>query len=237
MKQNRFIPGPYFYGFFHGLDSRAERYGLEARTFQTGQTLTKAGEINNTAWLITKGTVSVSLTASNGNHRALAFFGGGTVFPIGVVPHVNLIDYEMVMTVIEPVSCYPCPYPDLRRMVEDDGKFGAKILEQNCQFIGYLFYQSLNRSTGNSVTKTADVLYLLYRNVYPDGRIPTSQSALASLIGISRPQLERVLKTLRERRCVETGRNAVRVHPDALLSLCSDDMKLYAERQPQNRNP
>lgn len=222
-----YIPRIYLSGFIKGFDAIARRYGLEPRLYRRGQTLTEHGVINNTTHYIRSGLVHLALTHSTGNLKPLMFFGPETVFPIGVVPHENLIDYEMIMTAVTDVETYSFSYPTLRRMCVEDGEFAAKILEENCEMIGYLFYEQMNQAFTPTEIRVCDILYILLSNLKPANQtLAIRQEELASIVGISSAQLERILKDLRARGIIQTSRGKLRIEDlDGLTKMCSTELR------------
>lgn len=229
----RFLPGPYYQDFITDIREKdIEKYGLEKVEYHRGDVLTQSGVINNTAWYIHSGMIHVALTNSEGNVQSLVFYGPHTIFPVGVFTHENLIDYEMQITAMSDVSALKIPYLTLRQMVLDSSELGVHLLEENCQFIGYFFYSTMNRTYLPSRTQAADVLYLLYiSRGSRNNIIEISQEHLASMLGLSHAQTERVLKDFRSMGILSTGRGRLSIlDQNKLLEQCSDDMKLYADR-------
>lgn len=222
-----YVPRLYISGFIRDFDSKAKKYGLHRKRYAKGETLTDRGTINNHAHYICSGLVHLSLIHSSGNMKSIMFFGPGAVFPIGVVPHENVIDYEMIMLAMTDTETYKFSYPSLRQMCVDDGEFSAQILEENCRLIGYLFYQEMNNAFSPAMIRVCDILYLMLSNMDTDGNtINIRQEDLSSLVGISSAQLERVLKDLRERRIITTSRGKIHI-PDAerLRAQCSTELR------------
>lgn len=220
-------PSLYHAGHLRDFDTMAARYSLQHRFYPKGSILTTAGQINNTAYYICSGLLHLSLTHSSGKRKGVVLFGHGTVFPIGVVPHENPIDYEMVLTAVTDVWVYAFSYPVLRRMCVENGEFAAQLLEENCDFIGYLFYQDMNQSYNSTYTRICDILYLYDQTLQEASELSLTQAELAELAGTSVPQLERVLKSLRAAGIIETARKRFVVKdPVLLLAQCSDDLQL-----------
>lgn len=225
--QNYYVPRIYLSDFILDFDQMAERYALTRRVYPRGETLTEHGVINNTAHYIRSGLTHLSITHSTGNQKSLMFFGPRTVFPLGVVPHENVIDYEMVIRALTDVETYSFPYPVLRKMCVENGEFAAQVLEENCEMVGYLFYAEMNQSFAPTEIRVCDVLLILLFNLRPAGdALAIRQEELASLAGASSAQLERVLKDLRARGIVETSRGKIRILDiEGLRGMCSTDLR------------
>lgn len=221
------IPQLYLSGFVKNFESKLGRYEMTQKRYKKGEQLTVPGIINNTAHFIHSGIIHLSLTHSSGNLKSMNFFGPQTIFPLGVVPHENLIDYEMILRAFTDVEVSSFSYPVLRQMCVDDGEMASQILEQNCEFIGYLFYQDMNHAYASTYVRVCDILHLYLENVKPlDNIIPMNQEELANLVGISRPQLERVLKDLRTNQVITTTRGSIQIiNTTRLLDQCSHDIR------------
>ena len=219
-------PSLFLSGYLKNFDPIAAQFALRRRVYRKGSVLTTAGEINNTAHYICSGMVHLSLTHSSGKRKGVALFGAGTVFPIGVVPHENPIDYEMTLTAVTDIEAYSFPYPVLRKMCVANGEFAAQLLEENCDFIGYLFYQEMNQSYTSTYTRICDILYLYDQTVRTSTELSLTQAELAELAGTSVPQLERALKSLRAAGIIETSRKQFIIRDlQKLLAECSDDLR------------
>ena len=220
-------PSLFLSGHLRDFEPIAARFGLRRQHYPKGSVLTTAGQINNTSYYICSGMLHLALTHSSGKRKGVVLFGQDTVFPIGVVPHENPIDYEMVLTAVTDVWVYSFPYPVLRKICVENGEFAAQLLEENCDFIGYLFYQDMNQSYTSTYTRICDILYLYDQTLQSSGSaFSLTQAELAELAGTSVPQLERALKALRAAGIIETSRKRF-IIKDAkrLLLECSDDFQ------------
>ena len=220
-------PKIYLSSYIRDFSDKESRYGLTRRKIKKGELLTVPGTINNTTHFIHRGMMPLSLTHHSGNVKSLVFYGPNTIFPLGVVPHETPIGYEMELRAFTDMEVTSFPYGTLRRMCVEDGELAAEILEQNCDFISYLFYQDMNRAYTSTPEHVCDILYLYLLNVQPrDNIIPLSQSELASLVGISRSQIERILKSLREKQVIATLRGGIQIMDlRRLHEACSADIR------------
>lgn len=220
-------PNIYLSGYIRSFSGKEAQYGLTRRKYKKGDLLTVPGTINNTTHFIHSGMMHLSLTHSSGNVKSLVFYGPGIIFPLGVVPHETPIGYEMELRAFTDMEVTSFSYETLRKMCVDDGELAAQILEQNCEFISYLFYQDMNRAYTSTPEHVCDILYLYLLNVRPkDNIIRFSQSDLAAFVGISRSQIERILKSLREAKIIATLRGSIQiVDPARLYDACSADIR------------
>lgn len=225
--QKYYIPRLYVSGYIQNFDQKARHYGLKKRIINKREPLTKRGVINNTTHFICSGLVHLSLTHSSGKIKPIMFFGPDTLFPIGVSPHENLIDYEMLLLAMTDLEVYSFPYTLLKTMCEEDGAFAAQILEENCKLIGSLFYQEMNQAFQPTEIRVCNTLYLLLTSLRSkDNCIPLKQNEIASFANTSSAQLERILKSLRERNIIESLRGKIKI-PDIsrLRAACSSELQ------------
>ena len=205
----------------------AEQFGIRCKNYPKGSILTTPGQINNTTYYIRSGILHLAVTHSSGKCKGIALLGQDTVFPMGVVPHENPIDYELVLTAVTDIQAYAFSYPVLRKMCVASGEFAAQLLEQNCDFVGNIFYQEMNQAYSTTYTRVCDVLHLYAEVVSRSSQEFTlTQAELAELAGTSVPQLERALKSLRDAGIIETARKRFIIKdPKLLLAQCSDDLQ------------
>lgn len=222
-------PNIYLSGYIRSFSGKESQYGLTRKKYKKGDLLTVPGTINNTTHFIHSGMMHLSLTHSSGNVKSLVFYGPGIIFPLGVVPHETPIGYEMELRAITDMEVTSFSYQTLRNMCVQDGELAAEILEQNCDFISYLFYQDMNRAYTSTPEHVCDILYLYLLNVEPkDNVIPFSQNELANLVGISRSQIERILKSLRESQIIVTMRGGIQITDmPKLFAACSSDIRSF----------
>lgn len=225
--KNYAVPKLYLTDYINNFEEKIKKYHLKTKTYKYGEVLTSSDTLNNTAHFIRSGMVHLSITHSSGNTKSLTFFGSNTIFPFGTVAKDTLIDYEVVLRAFTDAEICSFSYSQLRQMCMDDGTFAAELLEESNDFTGYLFYNDLNTAYASSYVKVCDILYLYLFHVCPiDASIPVTQDELAHLAGISKAQLERVLKELRDKNIIKTSRKRI-IIPDhrLLFAECSYTLK------------
>lgn len=221
------VPSFYINNYIRDFDAVAQAHGLKGRRLPKGSLLTIPGTINNTAHYVCSGIVHLSLSHSSGNTKSLFFYGPKTIFPLEVVPHENPIDYELVLQAFTDIEVISFSYPVLRQLCVENGELAAQILEQNCDSVGYLYYQQMNHAYSPTLIRVCDILYIYLASFQPrDGVIGLSQRELADLVGCSRPQLERILGALRSEGILSTGRGRLTVpQVSRLAEKCSDSLR------------
>ena len=155
--------------------------------------------------------------------KSLNMFGPGTIFPVGVEIHEFRVEYEMIIQALTEVEVYKFSYPTLKKMVQEHGDFAGELLRENCDFIGYMFFDSINQTFEPCLARICDILYLYLTKVHPaSSRIPMSQTELASLAGASQAQMERSIKILKKEGILNTSRKQITILDQSkLLAHCT----------------
>lgn len=223
-------PCIYLGGYVSKFEAYFAQHADGSKKLKKGETLTQYGTINNTAYFIKSGILHLSLGHDDGI-KGLTFFGPGTIFPIGVELHEVRAEYEMILQAMTDLEVYYVSYPGLKKMVQLNGQFAGELLQENCDFVGYLFFDTINTTFESSLKRICDVLYLYLDKINPDrNQIALSQEELGELTGISTAQTERSMKLLRREGIIQTGRRQITVlDQEKLLEYCTDGMKMLLQ--------
>lgn len=109
-------------------------------------------------------------------------FGLGTIFPVGVEMHKFRVEYEMIIQALTDCEVFKISYPTLKKIAVENGAFAGELLKENCDFIGYMFFDSINQTFEPCLARICDILYLYCTKVHPSSnKIPLSQAELAFL--------------------------------------------------------
>lgn len=223
------IPSFYFSNKFLQYENFIQEYSAQKIKFSKNDILTTPGEINNTAYYINSGIMLFSLSHANGGQKSLALLGPGSIFPIGLTDHKYKMDFEIILTAFSNLDVYKFSYITLREMAEDNRNLSLDLLEYNCDFISYLFHNSVSQAFDSCLTRLCDVLYLyLVSTDVENNTVNLSQSSLANFTGASIAQLERALKELRTLNIIDTSRNKIIIlDSDRLLDRCSENVRNF----------
>lgn len=224
--QPHIIPSIYLANYLNDFEELMVKYGAREKKIEKGSCLTQYGVINNTAYYVKKGIIHLSLGHEQGR-KSLNMFGPGTIFPVGVEIHEFRVEYEMIIQALTDVEVYKFSYPTLKKMVQENGDFAGELLRENCDFIGYMFFDSINQTFEPCLARICDILYLYLTKVHPaSSRIPMSQTELASLAGASQAQMERSIKILKKEGILNTSRKQITILDQSkLLAHCTLGMR------------
>lgn len=107
----------------------------------------------------------------------------------------------MIIQALTDCEVYKMSYPTLKKIATENGIFAGELLRENCDFIGYMFFDSINQTFEPCLARICDILYLYLTKVHPlSAKIPLSQSELASIAGASTAQMERSISDPEKRR-------------------------------------
>ncbi|MFR4979602.1 MAG: Crp/Fnr family transcriptional regulator [Clostridium neonatale] len=223
------IPSFYFSNKFSNYKDIIQKYDIQQVNFSKDSLLTNYGEINNTAYYINSGILLLSLAHEKGAEKSLALFGPGSIFPIGLTNHKHKMDFEIILRAFSDLDVYKFSYLTLRKMASDNHDLAMDLLEEDCDFVSYLFHDSVSQAFNPYITRLCDVLYLyLVSTGIEDNIIELSQSFLSNIVGASRAQIERALKQLRDEKVLETSRNKITIlNLENLLNYCSENVRNF----------
>lgn len=222
-------PNFYIAHEFDDFKKLVEKQNLEHRRIEKGTILTNKNSINNTAYYIVSGVMRFSLIREDGKEQTISLFGPGEIFSIGVVKHNHKMDYEMVLTAFSDLEVYQCDYLQLRKLAGDNPDLVLRLLQSDCDFVSYLLYLSTSLAFNSCIMRVCDVLYLSIpteiRNKEESASVEINQELLRTFVGASRPEVERALRSLRQEKIIETGRNHIFISSiKKLRDMCSSNL-------------
>lgn len=220
------IPSIYLANYLNDFEDVILNYEVQKTQIRKGSYLTQYGVINNTAYYIKNGIVHLSLGHEQGK-KSLNMFGPGTIFPVGVEIHEFRVEYEMIIQALTDCEVYKMSYPTLKKIATENGTFAGELLRENCDFIGYMFFDSINQTFEPCLTRICDILYHYLTKVHPlSAKIPLSQSELASIAGASTAQMERSIRILKKEGILDTSRKQIEIlDEEKLLAHCTLGMR------------
>lgn len=205
------IPSIYLANYLNQFESLIQNYDVQKRKLRKGEFLTRHGVINNTAYFVKNGIIQLSLGHDQGE-KSLSLFGPGTVFPVGVEIHKFWIEYEIILQAFSDVEVYSMSYPTLKKIAVENGEFAGELLRENCDFIGYVLFDTINQTFEPCLARICDILYLYLTKVQPSKPdIPMSQAELAKIAGASQAQMERSIKILKKEGILTTSRKRITI--------------------------
>lgn len=129
----------------------------------------------------------------------------------------------MIIQAFSDVEAYSMSYPTLKRIAVENGDFSGELLRENCDFIGYMFFDTINQTFEPCLSRICDILYLyLIKVQLVRDQIPLSQAELAKIAGASRAQLERSIQILKKEEILTVSRRQILIlNREKLLAHCT----------------
>ena len=145
---------------------------------------------------------------------------------MGVEIHEFRVEYEMILH-----RCLYVPLSNIKKDRSGNGDFAGELLRENCDFIGYMFFDTINQTFEPCLARICDILYLYLTKIHPTkAQIPLSQTELANIAGASQAQMERSIKILKKEEILDTSRKRITVlDSEKLLAHCTFGMRSNVE--------
>lgn len=193
--------------------------------FNKNDIISAQGDTLKYAFYIKKGIMQVSVGHEIGKEKIVSFMGEGNLFPIGINEHKYKMEYSIVEKAFTYVEAYKLEYEVLREIVKNNTDLALSIIEHNCDFTSFLFYEISSLSYDNIRCKVSSILYILIKDgLFKNNIIELKQDEIANIIGASRIQVARVLQFLRVNNVIKTHRNSIEVlNMDKLSEMSSTD--------------
>lgn len=219
------MPKYFFSKHFKDYEDIFIKHGVKCE-FQKNDIISAQGDTLKNSFYIKNGIMQVAIGHEIGKEKTVSFMGEGSLFPVGISEHKYKMEYSIVEKAFTYVEAYKLEYEKLKSIVLDNPSIGLSIIEHNCDFTSFLFYEISSLSYDSIKCKVSNMLYLLICNeVFKDNIITLKQEEIANIIGGSRIQVARVLQILRGDNIIKTNRNSVEILDiQKLKRLCSVDV-------------
>ena len=208
----------YFEHDFTEFEDYLLEYPVCQLEYKAGEIISRQGETLSHGYYIKSGIMHLKIGSEIGKEKTLAFFGPGAMFPLGVNKHTYPLEYAMTETAFTDVVVYRFSYEMLRKMAENNSALSLRIIEHYCDFTSYLFYEIASRAYNLSMVLVVNVLLVFHSSIEENGIIPFNQEQVAEIAGISRIQVARAYKELKEMGVIETVRNGIKIIDEEKLN-------------------
>lgn len=212
----------FFYDTFTKYEELFLQYSKATCEFAAGDVISAQGDTLTHGYYIKKGIMQVNIGHEIGREKALLFMGEGALFPLGVNEHRYKVEYSIVEKAFTDVTAYRLNYLDIRRIATENPQIAMAMLEHYCDVTSFLFHEIGNQAYTNAYKKVCDCLYAFGQyGKWGNKLLPLSQDTLADVAGLSKIQVARSLRTLREQGVIATHRNCIEIlSQEKLYQLC-----------------
>lgn len=215
----------YFEKDFKEFETYIKKFRMVKKHYHQKQIISSQGETLKNGYYIQSGIMQLKIGNELGKEKTLAFFGPGSIFPLGVNEHHYAMEYAMTEIAFTDVIACEFNFTELRRMVMENSDLSLKMLEHYCDFVSFLFYEIASQSYDSTLIRIANIIYIFAIKIYHSHVIGLSQDDIAEIAGVSKIQVARAYKYLREQGIIDSFRNGLKIADvQALQTLCSSDI-------------
>lgn len=200
--------------------------GGKRKLFPANSRLSKATAEKKTAYYIEKGVAKLTLTTETGAENIIYFYAEGSIFPVNSSKTLFSLESSMNFIAITDLSVIAFPADQLSEMAYHykNKDFVDAIVMHYASYASGVLTRIMLNSYNDSYKMVATFLYLLSHDINnKDRSIFLSQEDIGNVLGLSRIQVARVLKTLRESGIISTERKRIIIlDHEALMDCCHD---------------
>ncbi|MFT7838270.1 Crp/Fnr family transcriptional regulator [Saccharothrix sp. BKS2] len=200
---------------FWGLLTPAEHEVLGAtgaeRDYPPGSVICAEGEVTRHVLVVRRGLLRVTATTANGYEKVLAIRGSGDI--VGERSAVDGLPRSATVCALNAVRALVLSAPTFVALCQRYPRISWAVLT-----VVITRQRDTDRQrtqiSGTATQRVAAVLIdvALRRGIADQGAVSLSQEELAGIAGTSRESLVRVLRSLRERGIISTGRRKIEIH-------------------------
>ena len=213
----------YFDHFFDQWEPRFLESGAQPAHYEPGEPLVQVGQALRYLFYTRKGLYKCSIITEDGMEHLQSFQGPGSLLPVKYRNFNFSIEPAFALTAITAVDILRMTPEQLKLLALTDPELSVRLLDFSVLYSNMLTTRLL-QSGSTSERKVCNFLYIYLIQGPVDGRkIPLDQDSVAAVTGLSRVQVARVYRQLREQRILEAGRGYVTIlDPGRLRELCSE---------------
>lgn len=197
---------------------------LQPRSYREGDVIFYMGDPGTGLYLVTRGTVKVSLESADGQETMVALILPGDLF--GELAVLDGEPRSATAVAMEPVEALFLRREDFVDFIEHTPGMAMRVIGMLCrrlrqtdELLGDLVFYNVSGRVAKKLLELART-----HGVHANGgvaiRLPLTQQELANLVGSSRESINKVMRYFRERRYVSIDRRYITLHqPEQLEAL------------------
>lgn len=197
---------------------------LQPRSYREGDVIFYMGDPGTGLYLVTRGTVKVSLESADGQETMVALILPGDLF--GELAVLDGEPRSATAVAMEPVEALFLRREDFVDFIEHTPGMAMRVIGMLCrrlrqtdELLGDLVFYNVSGRVAKKLLELART-----HGVHVNGgvaiRLPLTQQELANLVGSSRESVNKVMRYFRERRYVSIDRRYITLHqPEQLEAL------------------
>lgn len=218
------LPKYYYAGDFTPFEALFRASGRE-KTFQSGEYLLSPGKGEESCYYIETGLCVLQGSRGDGRDSLMLGLGLGSLYPFVCGDYGFGGEGWLACRAVTETRALVLTREELGRMVEENGRLALAAIRHHCELEHLLTMQRILHSGTSSRFRVGSFLYLTQLD---SGRpLPLAQEDIANFVDLSRMQVSRVFRELRQLGLIQTGRHQIRVaDPERLRQWCMVQMEI-----------
>jgi CRP-like cAMP-binding protein len=194
-------------------ERRALRAAARRRRFAKGDTIFFEGDPGDALHVIDRGHVAIRVTASDGDVVTLELLSPGDAFgDLALTGDESRRSASAVcLDPVETISIRQPEFDELRRRLPAVDRFLVEVLSNQVRRLTSLLLDSLHLDADTRTYRQLHRLATVYAAGSPPIVIPLTQSDLASMVGTTRPTINKALQSAAERGLVSLARGRITI--------------------------
>ena len=204
------LPRYYFEGDFQQFEDLIENCKLESVEIKKGIELKYLSQRKSI--YIKNGMVKLSICNEEGNESVVMFAGKGIIYPVTCLEEQFTIEQFMSLKTVLDTEIIVFPKEKILELIHINSEFAVAAINFNSKTINSLLTKNILGGYENSEQSVCSFLYsyIIYNpNNNNNNIVDFTQEEIASVVGISRMQVTRILGSLRAKGIVKTIRGKV----------------------------
>lgn len=202
------LPRYYFEGDFKSFEDLIENCKLEKVKIKKGNELKYL--YKHKSIYIKSGMIKLSICNEDGFESVIMFSGSGSIYPVTCLEEQFTIEQFMMLKTVVDTEIIVFPKEKISEFIMKSSDFAVAAINFNSKIINSLLTKNILGSYENSEQSITSFLYSYIKyNPNDNNIVDFTQEEIASVVGISRMQVTRILGSLRKRGIVKTERGKV----------------------------
>lgn len=219
------LPRYIFMNDFNLLQPILETAPSLERQLDSGDFLWKPDEQLAYIYYIKSGLAKTYIVHETGRRKIISYHGAGTIFPVFHELDFK-IEQSLVTEAITPMKVLAFKRADFKQLVDTVGDIYPHMVSWYARYINLLLYETAHQEYNAGFVKVCNILYLLHTTALAEGltTLALSQEELAEILGMSRVNLTRHIKRLRDEGIINTSRKRIQIlNLASLVAYCSGE--------------
>lgn len=214
-------PKYYFSDEFADFEAVFKKHGAKPLSFKKGDRLKGPAQYLDSCYYVRNGYCSVTIWHDSGNERLVGFWGPGSIYPLITSENHYFLETALDVKAIVDMEVLSLDVACVKASIEDDPRIAFAAIDHYGAYTNLLKFEAAAQSYEDALMRVCNILYIRYDSFLEDS-VRLTQQDIASMAGLRRESVVKVLRHLRNEGIVSTHGGLAIQDPDRLLSLCSD---------------